>query len=163
MRREREIRNQQLLEVSFQHIFFLYPSLYLSLTLFLSLFLFYIVEFPFHVCLDLVVSFTRKTVLLFYLGYLRFFVFCRACRMLSVCVSYLYIYTYIFSPYIYIHLSIYTYIIYDYFFYNEYSCIEKLSYILYIRSTTLLQPPHPPALSTNVPGHTRHSLPTNDR
>lgn len=126
MRREREIRNQQLLEVS-QCL----PPSFL------------------HVCLDLVVSFTQKTVLLFYLGYLRFFVFCPpvvrvAC---SLCVPYLYIYTYIYylRIYIYTHLSIY--ILYTTFF-NEYSCIEKLSsYTIYTSNEPL---------TFNVPEYTRH-------
>lgn len=72
VRREREIRNQQLLEVSQTIYHFRVSFTFVSILLFHS----------------------QKTVLLLYLGYLTFFVFCPyvvrvAC---SLCVPYLYIY-----------------------------------------------------------------------
>lgn len=78
VRREREIRNQQLLEVSACQ--FRAPSF----------------------CLDLVVSFVKDLLFSFYLRYLRFCILStyRACRMLFVCAVYLsYIYICIFYIY----------------------------------------------------------------
>lgn len=126
VRREREIRTQQLLEVS-RHL----PPNFL------------------HVCLDLVVSFTQKNCFLILFGIPTFFCIlstCRACRMLSLCVPYLYIYTYIYYLHIYIYICLYIHIIQSFF--NEYSCIEKLSYTIY--------PSNDPLTTPIVPGHMRH-------
>lgn len=126
MRREREIRTQQLLEVSQ----YLAPNFL-------------------HVCLDLVVSFTQKKLFSYSIWdtyvFLYFVHLSCVSHALSVCVVFIYIYIYILSPYIYIHLSIYTYYTISF---NEYSCIEKLSYTIY--------PFNNPLTTPIVPGHMRH-------